>query len=386
MTRRRKQVLLGVSLFVGIFAALEVGGRVYVHRARARLNDAARAARVPQRYDPVLGEYYRLSDDEFLLYEPKPGVYFDGALVINSKGYRGREFSDLPSPGTIRIVAVGDSCTFGTVIAAEPNYTERLEAILSREDPSHRYEVINGGVEGYNVYFAKRRLELSLKYRPAIVLVYIGWNDIYYRTPFGPNQPTLPMGGQRLVFRSYALRILGRLGFEARKRLGEVSRHDSAADPKELLLQTEEFYPAGYVEYLRDIIRTGRGAGAEVVVLTLPTIFGPGTEPEDLKRAHYPHFTRDPRLVRALTDNYNERIREVAAEENAVVADAVVWIDSAPGKGKLFADAYHMFPAGHQVLAEELARLLRERGILPAGEPAPSAKRPRSLPSTQPTR
>ncbi len=372
----KKQLLLTVGLFVALFGLLEVGGRIYIAWVTAQRERQAASQPAPgaQANWPLLHEYQRLSGDPLLVYELKPGVYSHGALVINSKGFRGREFTPLPAPGFVRILAIGDSCTFGTVATVstgEPAYPERLETLLNTKG-SGRYEVINAGVEGYDSRLAKRRLELALKYRPTVVLLYIGWNDIYATDPSASTQQRTSIAQSRLIYRSYALRILGRLAFEIRKGWNKLF----GDTPREKALHAaRNFYPAEYLGRLREMIQLARSQDASVVVLTLPNIFGPRTSQEDLRRAHYPWFSHDPEVVRALAENYNDRIRRVAEEEHVALADTAATIDAIPDKGKLFADAYHMYGPGHQILAERLAWTIRDK-VLPPAAPSAAGKSP----------
>src|SRR5208337_2089733 len=90
-----KSLLFSVILILGFFTLAEVLVRAYVY-----------AYREPE-------ERYDLRAGTFVLV---PGTYRRGNAqngYVNSRGFVGREFEDPPPAGTIRIIAVGDSCTFG---------------------------------------------------------------------------------------------------------------------------------------------------------------------------------------------------------------------------------------------------------------------------------
>src|SRR5260370_1025014 len=70
-------------------------------------------------------------------------------VAINSLGLRGDEVSVPKPPRTIRIVAVGDSITFGYGIPVEDTYAKILERCLNQGVfGGARYEVLNGGTLG----------------------------------------------------------------------------------------------------------------------------------------------------------------------------------------------------------------------------------------------
>jgi lysophospholipase L1-like esterase len=70
---------------------------------------------------------------------------------INSLGFRGKEFEITKKRGALRILAVGDSCTFGPGLDLDSTYPSQLAALLRGAYPSREIEVINCGVPGYNI-------------------------------------------------------------------------------------------------------------------------------------------------------------------------------------------------------------------------------------------
>ena len=66
---------------------------------------------------------------------------------LNSRGLREREFEDQPPPGVHRIIAVGESSTFGTGVEEGERFTELLAAELEAWRPGC-CEVINAGRMG----------------------------------------------------------------------------------------------------------------------------------------------------------------------------------------------------------------------------------------------
>ncbi len=140
------------------------------------------------------GHYQR--DDE-LWWTPRPnaaGIHvragsFSSSFTTNSRGLRDREYDEAKPDGVVRIVAVGDSFTWGYGVNDDEIFTEILESILPNT------EVINLGVTGYNLkqeirYFARE----GARFDPDILLVAVAQNDILLGTGSPPKLPgmTIP--------------------------------------------------------------------------------------------------------------------------------------------------------------------------------------------------
>lgn len=99
---------------------------------------------------------------------------------INSAGFRGPEVSERAMPGTLRIMLVGDSFTFGYGVADDSTLSMQMQRELAHAPGTcPRVEIINAGVNGYDtdqeVLFVQR---LGLQYRPDVVIVGFNPNDI----------------------------------------------------------------------------------------------------------------------------------------------------------------------------------------------------------------
>src|SRR5262249_41768604 len=99
----------------------------------------------------------------------------DTAIAIDSDGYRGPEVDH--SHARFRILAIGDSCTFGTAFGESYPYPRVVERELRRL--GRDVEVINAGVEGYGPANALPVLDDLEPLRPEIVTVYIGWTALF---------------------------------------------------------------------------------------------------------------------------------------------------------------------------------------------------------------
>lgn len=116
------------------------------------------------------------------------------SVVTNSQGFRGREISLTPSPGTVRILCLGDSLTFGAGVAEGDTYPSQLESMLNIREPL-RYEVINTGVPGYDTWQEAAFFRTyGIKFRPDLVIIGFYANDVVPK-PKVVQEPVADAGG-----------------------------------------------------------------------------------------------------------------------------------------------------------------------------------------------
>ncbi|MDD5066394.1 MAG: SGNH/GDSL hydrolase family protein [bacterium] len=103
----------------------------------------------------------------------------DEVPTINSRGFRNREFKDIPDKGVIRIVTLGESSTFGYHNTDATTYPSQLEQYLQKIRPFSRIEVINAGVPMLNINSMKNLLKHEIvHYRPRVITLYSSYNDV----------------------------------------------------------------------------------------------------------------------------------------------------------------------------------------------------------------
>lgn len=158
MLRRLGLVLLSLA---AALVLVEIGLRVWAHRAS---RERALA------FDPELG--WRMLPDA-----RKLGRYWGATrpAQTNSHGFRDRERTHARTPGVLRIVAIGDSFTFGADVDDGERFTDALE----RAAPG--LEALNLGVNAYGPDQELRLLEIEgLRYAPDVVVwvVFLG-NDLH---------------------------------------------------------------------------------------------------------------------------------------------------------------------------------------------------------------
>ena len=155
--------------------------------------------------DPLGISYYELAGnyvrdklaDEYLIFRHKPSWqtrYGDVLVTYNERGLRDRPI--LPKgENEYRVLALGDSVTFGWGVDQDKTFAARLESLL--QGRLHRpVRVINSGVGGYNTvqevtYFKQEGITLQ----PDLVMLTYVQNDIEVeRRPFDPWAQSSPWG------------------------------------------------------------------------------------------------------------------------------------------------------------------------------------------------
>jgi lysophospholipase L1-like esterase len=141
-----------------------------------------------------LANYYRTyAWDRHLFYRLRPGLDLPLTDITMPPAIRGRtqwtfhtnsrgfNTDDVPlakPPGTLRIVALGDSSTFGWGVEPGETYARRLQEILRRRHPGAAIEVINLGVCGYSSLQGLVLLSrTAASYEPDVITLSYGSND-----------------------------------------------------------------------------------------------------------------------------------------------------------------------------------------------------------------
>jgi len=156
---RGKQVIMGMlATFIVIFlclAAIEAFFRVIYFQPRGRVA-------VPYEFQlsEIAGIPYELTPNHNYFWKYGPQRLFDPgfsiSVKINSSGYRDEEVKNPKPSNSYRILAIGDSFTWGLGVEAEDSWVEQLQSMLNDSrirNPvfqDKRIEIINTGVGSWN--------------------------------------------------------------------------------------------------------------------------------------------------------------------------------------------------------------------------------------------
>lgn len=120
-------------------------------------------------------------------YEPKPNsvikdknswLDYKPEYIINSDSLNERFDYSIQKPlVTFRIITLGDSFTYGLLVDTKDNWPEVLEDLLNKKMSCKnikKFEVINLAMEGYDIQYSAERYEIrGKKYNPDLVLWFI---------------------------------------------------------------------------------------------------------------------------------------------------------------------------------------------------------------------
>ena len=309
--------------------------------------------------------------DRRWLYGLRPGADVriqapvDVRYRINDGGFRDRNHPLRKPQGVFRIVALGDSVTFGYGVEEEESYSKQLEAIFARRSAPPRVEVLNFGVGGYNAYNeATQFADLGPSYGPDLVMVQFCINDLNDPTLHFDRQTRLELGrlpdaafpnaAQRLPLAppSGPLLRLCLLLHSCARIHSQLAGLDARSTDSAALERT--FAPRDGPEHTtewswlraryREIAQTASEAGARFVVLAFPF---------------------DAQLADPERRSAQRQLQQMGREEGWQAIDLLPAFREAAPSQRLLADAWHPTAAGHRLAAEVIARALRCRGLVP---------------------
>ena len=306
--------------------------------------------------------FWGLYNDEILLQRDsigkwgKPGARY-AKWQLNSLGYRGPELR----PGTIRIICMGASETFGLYEAPDQEYPRQLERDLNSGMQSELFQVVNVAFAGETLPTAILRVpQIVEEIHPAYALIYPDLSS-YIWMSVKTEKPVANKLSPRMSFESrLALRVENllkqALPTAIQNELRKVSMRREIATRHYVVL---ERLPEDRVEHFRQdlqkLVTTLRAYGVEPVLVTHATVFSkPLSESDHVPlttwRKIYPMLKEEGFLDMEV--RMNEVIRQTAAEERVPLIDADKEMPHGP---RYFADMVHFTTPGAAVMASILA-------------------------------
>ena len=221
--------------------------------------------------------------------------------------------------GQYRILAVGDSTTFGHGVEDHEAWPSQLQTMLRNK--GHAAEVINAGACGYGAYQGMQFLkEPGLSFEPDLVIITFGHNDM----AIWDGISDIERGEGQLAL------------IDERKALGEdeIERH-----PR---LNRQE-----YLDVLITMNDLCAAAGSAVVFLAWPVAVEYG-----------------PFIPRALSSrlSYHAETLKAGKRTGSPVIDIFAATKDEDG---IFMDSVHFYPKGCRIVARTIATFLEEEGYLP---------------------
>ncbi len=157
-----KKIIMALSVVITFLGAVELTCRINYKPKKIRYKGV-------HEHDPDKG--YRMKKNF-------NGFFGGKALHTNSMGYRDEEFRLHKSNNEIRILAIGDSISFGQAVEHEETFTEVLQRRLNNRFPGKKFEVMNAGTSGYSPIQEIVDLKRCLKFKPDTLIIQTVINDV----------------------------------------------------------------------------------------------------------------------------------------------------------------------------------------------------------------
>ena len=259
-------------------------------------------------------------------------------VSTNGDGLRAPLFSVEADPGTLRIMTLGCSTTFGWGVRDEETYPARLGGYLAQRGYDS-VEVVNGGQPGYTSFQGRWLWDRVLKdYRPDVVLIGYVVQDARKASYSDKSQAILQNDARFLKdnvlyrLRSYLLlrTALGKVQIRAKER-GQGDQGGTHRVPV-----------ADYSENLQYLIDQVEGLGGAPVLFGYP-----------LERSGY---TADHRSI----------LKAAAQVKGVPLFDPQPQMEAATRSQQLYFpnDRGHANAAGNDLIAQWVADFLVESGLL----------------------
>jgi lysophospholipase L1-like esterase len=273
------------------------------------------------------------------------GQLMQSRIVINQAGFRGREL-DNAQPGPYRILALGESTTFGcTLLPDDLPWPDLLEEIIrERLRPQRPVQVINAGVPAYTLAHNVQRFEQDLfPLRPDLVVSYHGYNG------FPLLREAIPpvAGGLTPAYRKRPLVLLAQFEY----RLRQLKRqHRPSPEPSPQLAGTRPLLETSYADRYQDLIRLTDMLGAQLVLCTFAMAVDRQSADQvvDFYRSGFPAV----RWQIAANEAHSKLLRKLQSEHPQVLLIDIGSVLN--GRHDHYIDLVHLTQEGRERIAETL--------------------------------
>lgn len=279
-------------------------------------------------------------------------------LKINSAGFKGSELD--ATHRCPRVLMLGDSVTFGVGAFSYPNFVRTTFL-----DSNIKAEVVNGGVEGYDLNNILNELPRYLALKPEIVTIYIGWNVIF-ATDIDAIAAAVPLKSVWLI--RHALdAIYGMIGDGASNATHAYQKKLNANPESPVIAKVRDHRFESFRD-IRKIIDAFRSIDSEVYLITLMGLFQADLSPSPaaLSIGHLPAGTDNPFVFAALTNQANDELKSAVSGDGVHLIDLQAWgRENLQPPSSYFLDSVHFNSEGLKevggYLASKLAKPVRAR-------------------------
>jgi len=297
--------------------------------------------------------------DPLLLWRLKPNldhVVWDFTVVTTNASHL-RDVDPKPplqskQPGTLRIVCLGDSVTFGYRVPAvwpekpaeyDPEwipYPMLLEKHLRAANPRKSIEVITMAVPGYTSHQGLAWLRRDInKLDPDLITVSFGWNDVSFSD--APDRETIDTG-----WRAVGLRWL----IDHSQAFAHATRWLRSRQPAAATIRRPETRVSEqeYLNNFQEFTRLAKAKGMRIIILAAP----------------YRDRTTNPPEA-SLMIQYRSSLRTLAKQNEIPYLEVLELTEAAfPSNEGWFGELIHPNHMGHRLIASELLKLFAAQRIL----------------------
>ena len=291
-------------------------------------------------------------------------VEFTTDLVINPQGVRDDAPIGPKDANERRVVILGDSLVLSVQVGFQETFAKQLERSLQAGDSSHRWRVINGGVQGYgpvDEWLFYHHVAKAFDADLVLVVVFVG-NDATEaydkRASLDTGVAVLPDGGPNVA--GTRLRRIARSSMvlqNARMRWTQLKSRFEGPGAERPLTSYLVDPPADVLKGLEVSRRAFERISTEAAtrnsrtaLVLMPARFQ--TDDGDYERLQAIVAAGGDTLLR---DAATERFREAMAPLGLPILDLLPILQQEPDRIELFFQRnVHLTPRGHRVVAKAL--------------------------------
>ena len=289
--------------------------------------------------------------DPLLLWRLKPNldhaVWDFTVLSTNAQSLRVDYPVGAKTPGTIRIVCLGDSVTFGYRVPVvwperpkdyDPEwlpYPMLLEKQLRAANPGRPIEVIDMAVPGYTSHQGLAWLRRDIgKLQPDLLVVSFGWNDV-----------SISDAADREMIKTSWKVVTARWLIDHSQAFAHATRWLRArkqAGPPPVITQVPRVSQYEYVNNILSIVGLAREHGAASIVIAAP----------------YRDSVTNPPEAQAMYQ-YRAALKSATRQNEVPFLEILELTEAAhPSNTGWFGELIHPNHMGHRLMASELLKLL----------------------------
>jgi lysophospholipase L1-like esterase len=281
------------------------------------------------------------------------------SYVINSKGYRGKEFSIKKNKGTIRIIIYGGSATFDIYEPEGKDWPHRIEQML-KEKGILNIEVINAGIPGLtSVDCVGRIFADGWSLEPDYLIICEAWNDICYF----PNKTTMQKfcgpynenDDPRISYQSSLDKILcelSQLYVRLRGRYYDWKYNIGLEGASKRIESDQEINELGLRQYklsLEMLVDLARNIHSTPILVTQPRLVSKNNTDEEKLRIGYKYVRLNHSNIAKAFELTDEIIKDVSKSKYVHMIDPSKELS---GKSEYFYDQVHTTDEGSYQLAK----------------------------------